>query len=162
MVPEGVPQNGRAGEAKSEVVHQEFKRDAVRLVVSEGYSFKSACTAVGGCDATLRSWHARLAPPPEPCGYDPLHPANRSSELTPGSIGHQSQFRRTSVRIEANDWGAVHRALAACHPPPKDCIGNSDDFERSPAFYSTRDDVTHLDVLGATAAGGSLGESAEA
>ena len=26
---------------------EEFKRDAVRLVVSEGYSFKSACEAVG-------------------------------------------------------------------------------------------------------------------
>ncbi len=46
----------------------EFKRDAVRLVVVEGYSFKSACAAVGVCDATLRAWHAKLAPPPEPCG----------------------------------------------------------------------------------------------
>lgn len=49
---------------------EEFKRDAVRLVVVEGYSFKSACTAVGVCDATLRAWHAKLAPRPEPCGDD--------------------------------------------------------------------------------------------
>ena len=48
----------------------EFKRDAVRLVVEEGYSFRSACQAVGVCDATLRAWHAKLAPPPEPCGED--------------------------------------------------------------------------------------------
>ena len=48
----------------------EFKRDAVRLVVEEGYSFKTACQAVGVCDATLRAWHAKLAPPPEPCGED--------------------------------------------------------------------------------------------
>jgi len=48
----------------------EFKRDAVRLVVEEGYSFKAACQAVGVCDATLRDWHRRLAPPPEPCGED--------------------------------------------------------------------------------------------
>ena len=48
----------------------EFKRDAVRLVVEEGYSFKAACEAVGVCDATLRAWHARLAPPPEPCGEE--------------------------------------------------------------------------------------------
>ena len=46
----------------------EFKRDAVRLVVEEGYSFKAACTAVGVCDATLRAWHAKLAPRPKPCG----------------------------------------------------------------------------------------------
>lgn len=46
----------------------EFKRDAVRLVVSEGYSFRSACVAVGVCEASLRAWHTRLAPPPEPCG----------------------------------------------------------------------------------------------
>ncbi|RCS51940.1 transposase [Bremerella cremea] len=48
----------------------EFKQDAVRLVVEEGYSFKKACQAVGVCEATLRSWHAKLAPPPEPCGED--------------------------------------------------------------------------------------------
>ena len=48
----------------------EFKQDAVRLVVEEGYSFKAACTAVGVCDATLRDWHRKLAPPPEPCGED--------------------------------------------------------------------------------------------
>jgi transposase len=47
---------------------EEFKRDAVRLVLVEGYSFKSACEAVGVCDASLRAWHAKLAPPPEPCG----------------------------------------------------------------------------------------------
>ena len=48
----------------------DFKRDAVRLVVEEGYSFKSACEAVGVCDATLRGWHRKLAPSPEPCGED--------------------------------------------------------------------------------------------
>lgn len=47
---------------------EEYKRDAVRLVVDEGYTFKAACEAVGVCDATLRAWHRKLAPPPEPCG----------------------------------------------------------------------------------------------
>ncbi len=46
----------------------EFKQDAVRLVVEEGYSFKAACQAIGVCDATLRDWHRKLAPPPQPCG----------------------------------------------------------------------------------------------
>jgi transposase len=45
-----------------------FKRDAVRLIVEEGYTFKSAATAVGVSDQTLRAWHAKFAPPPEPCG----------------------------------------------------------------------------------------------
>ena len=46
----------------------EFKRDSVRLVVEEGYTFKAAATAVGVSDQTLRAWHARLAPKPPPCG----------------------------------------------------------------------------------------------
>ena len=48
----------------------EFKRDAVRLVVEEGYTFKAASQAVGVCDQTLRAWHAKLVPQPEPCGDD--------------------------------------------------------------------------------------------
>lgn len=55
---------------KRPVYNDEFKRDAVRLVVKEGYSFKSACDAVGVCQQSLRAWHAKLAPPPELCGED--------------------------------------------------------------------------------------------
>ena len=55
---------------KRPVYSDEFKRDAVHLVVKEGYSFKAACDAVGVCQQSLRSWHAKLAPPPEPCGDD--------------------------------------------------------------------------------------------
>lgn len=47
---------------------EEFKRDAVRLVVEEGYTLKAAATAVGVSDQSLRAWHAKYAPPPEPCG----------------------------------------------------------------------------------------------
>jgi transposase len=47
---------------------EEFKRDAVRLIVEEGYTFKSAATAVGVSEPSLRAWHAKYAPPPEPCG----------------------------------------------------------------------------------------------
>lgn len=45
-----------------------FKRDAVRLIVEEEYSFKAAATAVGVCEKTLRQWHKALVPPPAPCG----------------------------------------------------------------------------------------------
>lgn len=48
----------------------EFKQDAVRLVVEEGYTFKAACQAVGVCNQTLRAWHAKLAPQPKTCGED--------------------------------------------------------------------------------------------
>ncbi len=36
---------------------EEFKQDAVRLVVSEEYSFKAAAAAVGVSEQTLRHWH---------------------------------------------------------------------------------------------------------
>lgn len=49
---------------------EEFKQDAVRLVVREEYSFPAAATAVGVSEQTLRKWHARLAPPPPECGAD--------------------------------------------------------------------------------------------
>jgi len=47
---------------------EEFKRDAVRLVVEEGYTFKAAAAAVGVGDQSLRAWHAKFAPVPLPCG----------------------------------------------------------------------------------------------
>lgn len=53
---------------KRRVFSEEFKLDAVRLVVSENYTFASASKAVGVGEQSLRKWHARLAPKPEPCG----------------------------------------------------------------------------------------------
>lgn len=47
---------------------EEFKRDAVRLVVAEGYTLQAAAAAVGVSDQSLRAWHAKFAPPPTPCG----------------------------------------------------------------------------------------------
>ena len=43
------------------------KRDAVRLVVEENYTFASAAAAVGVCNKTLRDWHKKFAPPLQPC-----------------------------------------------------------------------------------------------
>ncbi|HVW36385.1 MAG TPA: transposase, partial [Pirellulales bacterium] len=45
-----------------------FKRDAVRLVAEEGYSFKAAAKAVKVCEQSLRAWHAKFAPAAPPCG----------------------------------------------------------------------------------------------
>ena len=47
---------------------EEFKREAVRLVAEERYSFKSAAVAVGVSEQSLRAWHAKFVPPPAPCG----------------------------------------------------------------------------------------------
>ena len=47
---------------------ESFKRDAVRLVTHEGYTFKAAAQAVGVSDKSLRDWHSKLSPPPTPCG----------------------------------------------------------------------------------------------
>ena len=55
---------------KRRVFTEEFKQDAVRLVVNEGYTLAAAAKAVGVGEQSLRMWHARLAPPPAPCGED--------------------------------------------------------------------------------------------
>lgn len=47
---------------------EDFKRDAVRLVVEEKYTFAAAAQAVGATTKSLRDWHQKYAPPPEPCG----------------------------------------------------------------------------------------------
>ena len=49
---------------------EEFKRDAVSLVVKEGYSFAKAAQAVNVSINSLRLWHQKYAPKPEPCGSD--------------------------------------------------------------------------------------------
>ena len=48
----------------------DFKHDAVRLLTHEKYSFKAAAKAVGVSEKSLRDWHARLVPEPDPCGDD--------------------------------------------------------------------------------------------
>lgn len=45
----------------------EFKRDSVRLVTDEKYTFQAAATAVGVSQKSLRDWHAKFAPQPVPC-----------------------------------------------------------------------------------------------
>ena len=60
-----VERNGsRAGRQKAarRSFSEEFKKDAVRLVAEEGYSFKAAAQAVGVGEVSLRQWHAKYAP----------------------------------------------------------------------------------------------------
>jgi transposase len=59
----------------------DFKRDAVRLVVEEKYTFAAAAKAVGVSVKSLRDWHAKYAPEPTPCGenatFDELREENK-------------------------------------------------------------------------------------
>jgi transposase len=47
---------------------EDFKRNAVQLVVEEKYTFAAAAQAVGASARSLRDWHQKYAPSPEPCG----------------------------------------------------------------------------------------------
>ena len=47
---------------------EDFKRDAVRLVVDEKYTISAAAKAVGVSVQSLRAWHKKFAPPLAPCG----------------------------------------------------------------------------------------------
>jgi len=55
---------------KSRRFSDDFKRDAVRLVTDEQYTFKAAAQAVGVSVKSLYDWHKKFAPPPVPCGDD--------------------------------------------------------------------------------------------
>ncbi len=69
MMSDGLESNKRSGRRRRELT-DEFRRDAVRLVVEENYTFVAAAKAVGVSTRTLHYWHDRFAPPPEPCGED--------------------------------------------------------------------------------------------
>ncbi len=56
------------GLRKRRTFSDEFKQDAVRLVTTDGYSFAAAAKSLGIGEQSLRQWHAKFAPPPEPCG----------------------------------------------------------------------------------------------
>ena len=59
----------------------DFKRDAVKLVAEEKYTFAAAAKAVGVSVKSLRDWHAKYAPEPASCGdnatLDELREENR-------------------------------------------------------------------------------------
>lgn len=58
----------QAKESRRRRFSEDFKRDAVRLVVEEKYTFLAAAQAVGVSTKSLRDWHQKFAPRPEPCG----------------------------------------------------------------------------------------------
>ena len=78
-----------AGRSPASRYTDEFKRDAVRLVSQEKYSFKAAATAVNVSEKSLREWYSRFAPQPIPCGEDAVwtNSARRASDSASNSNG---------------------------------------------------------------------------
>lgn len=58
------------GGRKRRELTDEFRRDAVRLIDEERYTFAAAAKAVGVSLRTMHNWHEKFSPPPEPCGED--------------------------------------------------------------------------------------------
>jgi transposase len=81
---------------------EEFKRDAVRLVVEEKYSFKAASVAVGVSGQTLRAWHARFAPQPSPCG----------EQATAEDLRQENQRLRKQLRRAEMERDILKKATA--------------------------------------------------
>ncbi len=73
----------------------EFKQNAVRLITDQGYTFKTAAKAVGVSEQTLRTWHAKLAPAPVPCGEHAT-----VSELRDEISRLRKQLHRTELERE--------------------------------------------------------------
>ena len=49
---------------------EQFKRDAVNLIVLQGYSVSAAARAVGVDNKVMRTWRDKFAPEIPPCGED--------------------------------------------------------------------------------------------
>lgn len=61
------PSNPRPPTSSGRRYSESFKQDALRLITQEGYGFATAAHAVGVSEKSLREWHKKLTPPPEPC-----------------------------------------------------------------------------------------------
>ena len=67
-IPERI--SDESGRSKQRCYTDEFRRDVVRLITEEGYSIPAAAKSCGVSDQTVRNWHRKFAPAPEPVGDD--------------------------------------------------------------------------------------------
>lgn len=84
-----------SGQRKRRTFTDEFKQDAVRLVSDEKYTFKAAAAALGVGEQSLRKWHSKLAPRPEPCGEDAT-----LDELRAENLRLRRELRRAELERE--------------------------------------------------------------
>ena len=73
----------------------DFRRDAVRLVVDEKYTFAAAAKAVGVSVKSLRAWHKKFAPPPKECGENATF-----NELREENTRLRRELRRAELERE--------------------------------------------------------------
>ena len=65
-----LPNSSQKGKRSRRTFTDEFKQDAVNLVVKEDYAIADAARAVNVTYKTFREWYDKLAPEPTPCGDD--------------------------------------------------------------------------------------------
>ena len=87
---------------KKRVFSEEFKRDAVRLVAEEGYSFRDAAAAVNVGEVSLRQWHAKYAAPPKPC----------DATASPEQLREENQRLRSQLRRAELERDILKKATA--------------------------------------------------
>jgi len=80
----------------------EFKRDAVKLISVEGYSFKEAAAILKVNVKNLREWHERFAPEPKPCGPD----------ATLGDLQAENRRLRDQLKEAETDLEILKKATA--------------------------------------------------
>ena len=76
----------------------EFKRDAVNLVVVEGYSFRRAADAVGVSSRSLREWHEKFAPAPDASADNPTVQQLQAENQRLRKALQQAELERNIVR----------------------------------------------------------------
>ena len=77
---------------------EDFKRDAVNLVVVEGYSFQRAADAVGVSSRSIREWHEKFAPPPETSIEDPTFQQLLAENKRLRKALQQAELERTILK----------------------------------------------------------------
>ena len=90
----GLPQQSAVSRQSSRF-GEGFKRDAVRLVVDEKYTFPAAAKAVGVSVQSLRAWYKKFAPPLDPCGENAT-----VGELREENKQLRKQLRRAEMERE--------------------------------------------------------------
>ena len=76
----------------------DFKRDAVNLVVVEGYSFQRAAEAVGVSPKSVREWHEKFAPPPATGIDDPIVQHLQAENKRLRKALHQAELERNILK----------------------------------------------------------------
>ena len=93
---------GTSGRRKRRTFTDEFKRNAVNLVVKEGYSMSAAAIAVGVSANSIRQWCDKHAPEPAP----------RPPEVTLEQLQEENRRLRKELEQAALEREILKKATA--------------------------------------------------